>query len=104
MHSHDLGLLRRAVTSNRGDCCRKIFTRSGRWSGARCFRRGYRHAGQTGEASLAAGQLADAANSFRQVLARDPARESAHRGLMRVYAAQGSQRAPSASISDVSRC
>lgn len=44
-----------------------------------------------GEARLALGQLAEAAEAFRALLELDPAREEAHRGLMQVYAAQGSR-------------
>jgi DNA-binding SARP family transcriptional activator len=40
-----------------------------------------------GEEYLAAGYLSEAGDVFRQVLAREPIREEAHRGLMRVYAA-----------------
>jgi DNA-binding SARP family transcriptional activator len=35
--------------------------------------------------------LASAADAFRRVLAREPAREDAHRGLMQVFALQGSR-------------
>jgi DNA-binding SARP family transcriptional activator len=43
-----------------------------------------------GEAYLAAGYPAEAGDVFRQVLTREPTREEAHRGLMRVHAARGS--------------
>lgn len=46
---------------------------------------------ELGEAHLGSGQLAEAADAFRQALARDEATEAAHRGLMRVYAAQGNR-------------
>ncbi|HVO38854.1 MAG TPA: AAA family ATPase [Spirochaetia bacterium] len=46
---------------------------------------------ELGEAHLGAGQLAEAADAFRQALVRDEATEAAHRGLMRVYAAQGNR-------------
>jgi DNA-binding SARP family transcriptional activator len=41
-----------------------------------------------GEDYLAAGYPAEAGDVFRQVLSREPTREEAHRGLMRVYAAR----------------
>ncbi len=44
-----------------------------------------------GELRLAGGFLAEAADAFRQVLARDATREAAHRGLMLAYARQGSR-------------
>jgi DNA-binding SARP family transcriptional activator len=44
-----------------------------------------------GESRLAGGFLAEAADAFRQALARDATRESAHRGLMLAYARQGSR-------------
>ena len=46
---------------------------------------------ELGDAHLGRGQLAEAADAFRQALARDPTTEAAHRGLMRVYAAQGNR-------------
>jgi len=46
---------------------------------------------ELGEAHLGFRQLAEAADAFRQALARDQATEAAHRGLMRVYAAQGNR-------------
>jgi DNA-binding SARP family transcriptional activator len=43
-----------------------------------------------GEDYSAAGYPAEAGDVFRQVLSREPTREEAHRGLMRVYAVRGS--------------
>jgi DNA-binding SARP family transcriptional activator len=43
-----------------------------------------------GDAHLAAGRGAEAADAYRQILKADPIREEAHRGLMRVFAAEGS--------------
>jgi DNA-binding SARP family transcriptional activator len=43
-----------------------------------------------GDAHLGAGRSAEAADAYRQILKADPSREDAHRGLMRVFAAEGS--------------
>jgi DNA-binding SARP family transcriptional activator len=43
-----------------------------------------------GDAHLAAGRGAEAGDAYRQILKADPIREEAHRGLMRVFAAEGS--------------
>lgn len=44
-----------------------------------------------GSALLQDGDLAEAADAFRQVLALDPLREEAHRGLMQVFAFEGNR-------------
>jgi DNA-binding SARP family transcriptional activator len=44
-----------------------------------------------GEGLLTTGALAEAADALRQAIACDPTREAAHRGLMLVYARQGSR-------------
>ncbi len=44
-----------------------------------------------GSALLQGGDLAEAADAFRQVLALDPSREEAHRGLMQVFALEGNR-------------
>lgn len=46
-----------------------------------------------GEAALAGGQLPEAEAAFAAVLAHDPTREAAHRGLMRLHAARGDRAA-----------
>lgn len=46
---------------------------------------------ELGEVYLASGALAEAADVLRQAVARDAKREDAHRGLMLVYARQGSR-------------
>lgn len=44
-----------------------------------------------GQAQLTQGQLAEATEAFRAALELDPAHEEAHRGLMQIYALQGSR-------------
>ena len=46
---------------------------------------------QLGAALLQAGVLPEAADAYRQALAVDPTREDGHRGLMQVYALEGSR-------------
>ncbi len=87
----DLSLLRKAVTAYRGDLLPTDLYEE--WAAE------HRDALQErflellvrlGEEYLGAGYLSEAGDVFRQVLAREPIREEAHRGLMRIYAARGS--------------
>ncbi|MDQ4105983.1 MAG: AAA family ATPase, partial [Actinomycetota bacterium] len=90
----DLGLLQKAVAAYRGDLLPTDLYEE--WAVEHrdvlqeCF---LELLVKLGEEYLGAGYLSEAGDAFRQVLAREPIREEAHRGLMRIYAARGSARA-----------
>jgi DNA-binding SARP family transcriptional activator len=91
IRDRDLNLLQKAVTAYRGDLLPMDLYEE--WSAE--YRDALRERFlellvKLGEDYLAAGYPAEAGDVFRQVLSREPTREEAHRGLMRVYAARSS--------------
>jgi DNA-binding SARP family transcriptional activator len=91
IRDRDMNLLQKAVTAYRGDLLPMDLYEE--WSAE--YRDALRERFlellvKLGEDYLAAGYPAEAGDVFRQVLSREPTREEAHRGLMRVYAARGS--------------
>ncbi len=87
----DLGLLQRAVAAYRGDLLPTDLYEEWTVEPRAALRERFLELlVELGEGYLAAGYPAEAGDVFRQVLDREPTREEAHRGLMRVYAARGS--------------
>lgn len=87
----DLSLLQKAVTAYRGDLLPtdlyEEWAEEHRDALRECF---LELLVRLGEEYLDAGYLSEAGDAFRQVLIREPIREEAHRGLMCIYAARGS--------------
>lgn len=91
MRERDLSLLQKAVTAYRGDLLPTDLYEEWAMERRDALRERFLELlVRLGEDYLAAGYLSEAGDAFRQVLAQEPIREEAHRGLMRVYAARGS--------------
>ncbi len=87
----DLSLLQKAVTAYRGDLLPTDLYEEWAAEQRDALRERFQELlVKLGEEYLDAGYLSEAGDAFRQVLAREPIREEAHRGLMRIYAARGS--------------
>ena len=87
----DLDLLRKAVAAYRGDLLPTDLYEEWAAEHLDALQEGFLELiVRLGEGYLDAGYLSEAGDVFRQVLAREPIREEAHRGLMRIYAARGS--------------
>ncbi len=91
-HTRDLALLQRAAACYKGDLLPEDLYEEWTIMPREALRERFLEVlVALGEGYLAIGYLDEAADAFRQVLAREPAREDAHRGLMRVFALQGSR-------------
>lgn len=87
----DLDLLRKAVGAYRGDLLPTDLYEEWAAEHRDTLQEGFLEMlVRLGEEYLDAGYLSEAGDAFRQVLAREPIREEAHRGLMHIYATRGS--------------
>jgi DNA-binding SARP family transcriptional activator/tetratricopeptide (TPR) repeat protein len=91
IRDRDLNLLQRAVADYRGDLLPTDLYEEWTVEYRDVLRERFLELlVKLGEDYVAAGYPAEAGDVFRQVLTREPTREEAHRGLMRVYSARGS--------------